>query len=276
MREVPDALLEIEYFGESWSRKSEVGFRYVCSFINFTSSIIFFRIMSNYYTASDRMSDLIEDNYSLLQVLSRFGMSLGFGDQTVGEVCESSQVDTATFLLIINFIHSGYTQLTDDVSNLSVAALLDYLRQSHVYFLDYVLPRIHQDLHSALQENPENAINHLIHQQFDNYLSSVEKHMRYEERTLFPYVEQLLRHQVDSTFELQTFSKHHHAIDDELRELKKILIKYSPVDTNRTKLNAVLYQIYDCEKELDAHCKAEDYIFVPAVYDLKEKILHEG
>ena len=63
---------------------------------------------------------------------------------------------------------------------------------------------------------------------------------------------------------------------DERAELKKILIKYSPVDTNRTKLNAVLYQIYDCEKELDAHCKAEDYIFVPAVHHLKEKILHEG
>ena len=63
---------------------------------------------------------------------------------------------------------------------------------------------------------------------------------------------------------------------EERAELKKILIKYSPVDTNRTKLNALLYQIYDCEKELDAHCKAEDYIFVPAVHDLKEKILHEG
>ena len=41
---------------------------------------------------------------------------------------------------------------------------------------------------------------------------------------------------------------------------------------SRNELNAVLYQIYGCEDELDAHCKAEDYIFVPAVYNLEEKL----
>jgi hypothetical protein len=40
------------------------------------------------YQATDRMSDLISDNYSLLMVMSRFGLSLGFGDKTVAEVCE--------------------------------------------------------------------------------------------------------------------------------------------------------------------------------------------
>ena len=32
------------------------------------------------YRATDKMSDLICDNYSLLMVMSRFGLSLGFGD----------------------------------------------------------------------------------------------------------------------------------------------------------------------------------------------------
>ncbi len=228
--------------------------------------------MANYYQAADSMADIIEDNYSLLQVLSRFGMSLGFGDKSVEEVCNMHHVDATTFLAIVNFVHCGYTQVTEEIANLSVPALLDYLRQSHIYFLDYIFPRIHSDLHSALSEDSKNPINHLINKQFDNYISTVEKHMRYEDRTLFPYVEKLLDGEIDSTFELQTFSRHHHSIDDELRELKQILIKYSPEDTNRNKLNAVLYQIYDCEKDLDAHCKAEDYIFVPAVYHLKEEV----
>ena len=33
------------------------------------------------YKPADKMSDLICDNYSLLQVMSRFGLSLGFGDK---------------------------------------------------------------------------------------------------------------------------------------------------------------------------------------------------
>lgn len=33
------------------------------------------------YKPTDKMTDLIGDNYSLLQVMSRFGLSLGFGDK---------------------------------------------------------------------------------------------------------------------------------------------------------------------------------------------------
>lgn len=40
------------------------------------------------YSGTDKMSDLICENYNLLLVMSRFGLSLGFGDQTVQQVCE--------------------------------------------------------------------------------------------------------------------------------------------------------------------------------------------
>ena len=35
------------------------------------------------YKPTDKMIDLISDNYSLLQVMSRFGLSLGFGDKPI-------------------------------------------------------------------------------------------------------------------------------------------------------------------------------------------------
>ena len=38
------------------------------------------------YSGTDKMSDLICENYNLLLVMSRFGLSLGFGDQTVQQV----------------------------------------------------------------------------------------------------------------------------------------------------------------------------------------------
>ena len=49
------------------------------------------------YRATDKMSDLICDNYSLLMVMSRFGLSLGFGDKSVKDVCEAQGVDYRTF-----------------------------------------------------------------------------------------------------------------------------------------------------------------------------------
>ena len=39
------------------------------------------------YGGDDRMCDLVGDRYAVLQVMSRFGIALGFGDKTIAEVC---------------------------------------------------------------------------------------------------------------------------------------------------------------------------------------------
>ena len=60
------------------------------------------------YEPDDKMILLIKDNYSILQTLSAFGISLGFGYKTVRDVCESQSVDTYTFLAVVNFAINGY------------------------------------------------------------------------------------------------------------------------------------------------------------------------
>jgi len=228
--------------------------------------------MINEYKATDRMADLIESNYRLLQVISRFGMSLGFGDRSVEEVCRQNNVDTPTFLAVINFVESGYTQVPSTPEALSVVTLTNYLRQSHNYFLNFVFPRIHDQLHEVVRPDGKSAIPGLIHQQLDSYLASVTRHMRYEEAVLFPYVEGLMRGELDEGFNIAAFSQKHYSLDDDLRELKRILIQYNPECEDSNALNAILYQVYSCEDELDSHCKAEDYIFMPVVYHLEESV----
>jgi len=51
-----------------------------------------------------------------------------------------------------------------------------------------------------------------------------------------------------------------------LRELKNIIIKYLPSDTQRNiQLTAVLYDLYKNEEWLGQHSEMEDEIFVPAI-----------
>lgn len=232
-------------------------------------------MITNDYRAADRMIDLIEDNYRLLQVMSRFGMSLGFGDRTVDHVCRSNKVDTRTFLAVVNFIHSGYTQLESKPEELSVRTLMDYLRQSHRYFLDFRFPRIHRRLHDVVASDDHNSIPGIIHRRLDDYLQEATRHIRHEEKTLFPYVEGLLRGKADANYTVAMFSRRHKSLDESLGELKRILIQYNPNNENANELNDVLYEIYCCQDELDSHCKAEDYIFAPAVLHLEEKVYNE-
>ena len=37
-----------------------------------------------HYTSEDRMCDLVSEHYAVLQIMSRFGLSRGLGDPTIG------------------------------------------------------------------------------------------------------------------------------------------------------------------------------------------------
>lgn len=223
------------------------------------------------YKATDKMVDLISDNYSLLQVMSRFGLSLGFGDKTVKEVCESNGVDCKTFLVIINFMAEGFSRLDGSSDEVSIPSLVHYLRQAHIYFLDFCLPSIRRKLIEAI-DCSQNDISYLILKFFDEYTQEVRKHMDYEERTVFKYVNALLEGNVSKKYQISTFSKHHDQVGEKLTELKNIIIKYYPAKANENLLNAALFDIYACEEGLESHCKVEDYIFVPAILKLERRM----
>lgn len=221
------------------------------------------------YEASDKMISLIRDNYNLLQSLGSFGISLGFGDKTVKQVCDDQNVDTNTFLAVVNFTINGYREM-DDVSRLSVPTLLQYLKASHDYFIGFQLPFIRKELVDALDENDNLA--RLILKLYDEYSRSVTQHMKYEEKTVFPYVESLIVGKPMANYAIDMYSKHHGQESMKLRELKSIIIKYFPGDSLRNnQLSATLYDIYNNEEWLALHAEVEDKIFIPAIKCLEDK-----
>lgn len=224
------------------------------------------------YKDSDHMCDVICDEPSLLQMLSRFGIPLGVGDQTVRQVCEAHRVDTATFLSVANFIKRGARGAVDSIDKVSVACLTEYLKQAHTYFLDFQLPAIRRKLLEALDCSQPGEVSYLILKFYDDYMAEVRKHMQHENRKVFGYVEQLLQGRRTSEYTISQFARGHNSIDVKLQELKNIIIKYYAPTEQAELLNNVLYDIFTCEKDLRIHCQVEDDIFVPAIEILEEKV----
>ena len=215
------------------------------------------------YEPDDKMISLIRDNYDLLQSLGSFGISLGFGDKTVKETCDDNGVDTYTFLAVVNFTINGCGEFEND-DKLSVPTLLHYLEACHAYFLDFQLPYLRRELQESLNEH--DSLGNLILRFYDEYAHEIRRHMRYEQKTLFPYVQSLLDGHPNSDYNVDTFSKHHSATDKKLRELKLLIIKYLPQDgLHNNQLTATLHDIYENEVWLRQHAMVEDCIFVPAI-----------
>ena len=224
------------------------------------------------YEADDQMITLIGDNYDLLQALGSFGISLGFGDKTVRETCEANHVDTHTFLAVVNYAINGIGVDEDD-ELISVPTLLHYLQASHDYFIDFQLPYIRRELEESLDRN--NSLAALIIRLYDEYAREIRSHMNYEQQTLFPYVETLLGGHPASDYNVETFSKHHDAADQQLHELKILIIKYLPQDgLHNNQLTATLHDIYENEVWLRQHAMVEDHIFVPAIRRLERMVKH--
>ena len=221
------------------------------------------------YKETDRMSDLICDNYPMLLVMSRFGISLGFGEKTIGEVCRLNNVDTFTFLSVVNFLIEDSPIVTEDVlRKLSLETLIKYLHNAHDYFLNFRLPHIRRKLTDAISSCPGDVA-FVISKYFDEYAEEVNKHMSYEEHTVFTYVSSLLKGEKDDKYNIAIFRKRHDQIEAKITELKYILIRYYPGESSHI-LNSVLFVIFATEEDLTTHTSVEDFLFVPAIMIYEE------
>lgn len=178
------------------------------------------------YAGDDRMCDLVCDRYAVLQVMSRFGIALGFGDKTIAEVCAESRVDAATFLAVVNML-MNFGNGAELAGEVSVRSLTDYLHNSHGYFLDFRLPAIRRKLIEAVDcakatfRSPSCAFSTSMPPKCSATCPT-------RSRSVFPYVESLLSGEKNTAYSIDIFRRQHDQIDIKLRELKNIIIKYYP------------------------------------------------
>ena len=223
------------------------------------------------FTPSDKMRTLIDKDSSLLLVMSRFDIPLGFGEKTVREVCESLGIDQGTFLTVSNFICGNEWSISD----VSASSLISYLKKAHSYFLDFMLPAIRRRIIEAIDCSGSDEVAFLILKFYDAYVAEVRIHMEYEDRKVFSYVESLFGGHLDPDYCINDFSSKHNHIDSKLKELKNIIVRYYTQQDNNL-LYAVLFDIINCEQDLNSHCSVEDCIFVPVVAELEKRLKKSG
>jgi regulator of cell morphogenesis and NO signaling len=170
------------------------------------------------FNERSRMSEIINEDASLLLTISRFGISLGFGDKTVKEACDANGIHCRTFLAVINFIAEGNVVVHETYEHISIESVINYLKNAHHYFLTYKLPSIRAKLMEAVESSDQSEPYKVVFMKFfDEYFQEVRKHMDYEDRTVFPYVMRLLAGSPDKKYKIANFEEHHTDVDSNFR-----------------------------------------------------------
>lgn len=214
----------------------------------------------NEFVKTDSMRGLISSEPSLLMLLTRCGISLGFGDKSVDAVCQDCHIDCATFLALANFTTGRHW----NEDGIKLQSMVNYLKNSHTYFLDFILPMIRRKLIGAIDCSTTDGLGFLILRFYDEYAVEVRKHMELEDKTVFPYVDNLVAGVQPEGYSIDRFASRHTHLAPKLKELKDIIVCYYPENGNDL-LVSTLYDIITFEHDLHMHCMAEDRLFVPSV-----------
>ena len=228
---------------------------------------------SRLFSSEARLSDLITVHPSLLALLPRLGISLGFGDRSIADVCEESGVDTAFFLLICNvYTFNNYVPSTASILGTDMTGLVPYLEKSHKYYVEKRLPHIERHL-DAIAQNLKGRIGQVFISFFKEYKREVVAHFAHEERDVFPHIRALMSGERDTTYSIGEFIDTHSDIEGKLDDLLNIVFKYLPPQADDDNVLDVVYDILRLSEDLKKHTFIEERIMVPLVKHFEKAIL---
>ena len=204
------------------------------------------------YKSTDKICDLMAHEEDAIQIISRFGLEMGVGEQTIAEVCEAHDVHTPTFLAIVNYKVFHQRAIPEDID---LPTLQRYLRNAHTYFLDFRLPRLRRALVEAIiPADPTTKIPGLILRCYDEFVDEIRTHIEHENEGRYD------EHEHDDQ-----------RITDKLTEIKNLIIKYYPTKPTSTEgtvtytLISVMSELWHTEQDFADHCAIEDDILRPAL-----------
>lgn len=228
------------------------------------------------FTLEDKMAQLVRYNYNLLPIINRFGINLGFKDKTVGTICSESAIHPGFFLAIVNTFHNEKYFPEKELLSFSPLLIVNYLKKTHHYYINYVMPKLENLLHNLILSSQQNAMElEIIEIFYKKYTDEFLQHIRDEEENVFPYVVELATHnRADTPFRIHTFEKEHTNIDNKLNDLTNLLIKYMEPVYDQNICNEFLATLFAFEKDIKNHSRIEDMILMPQVR-LMEKELEQ-
>lgn len=208
------------------------------------------------YKATDKICDLMSHEEDAIQIISRFGLEMGVGEQTIAQVCEAHGVHTPTFLAVVNYKLFKQRALPADID---IPTLQRYLKNAHTYFLDFRLPRLRRSLIEAIiPADPMTKIPGLILRCYDEFVEEIRTHIEHENEGRYD------EHEHDDQ-----------RITDKLTEIKNLIIKYYPSEENNHQssitylLISVMSDLWHTEHDFADHCAIEDDILRPALVQSK-------
>ncbi len=218
------------------------------------------------FTPQAKVSELLDRDHNLLDVLSRLGISLGFGESTVEEVSTRNGLDPETTCLICNAY--SFEQYEPDAETLARGRITDvvkYIRNSHRIYLTTELVWLEEAICRLITPFSDKQ-KKVIWRFFNEYKTELEKHFAFEEEQVLPYIQDLLFGRDTKGFTISQFADNHSNIDEKLGDLKNLVMKTLPEGCDDLLRRQILRFLFYLQQDLAGHTWVEDKVLTPMAW----------
>lgn len=220
--------------------------------------------MLKYFTDNTKLADTITAHPTLIQLLPRFNISLGFGNKSIKSVCDSFGVPVNLFLTVCKiYAFDSFRPSIDDISKTDTSHLISYLKKSHVHYFDNRIPHIEKHL-KKITEQIDGKQGSILMSFFLQYKKEVREHFDYEENNIFPLIKKLQEgEQQQDRFD--GYAETHTNIEDSLDDLIQIVFKYLPGNVEHDNTIGMVFDILQLAEDLKKHALIEERIIMPFI-----------
>lgn len=231
------------------------------------------------------IQELVDNNFVYQLLSDKLDIVSSDHSKTFAQVCAEKKLNTRLVESLVKAYDDSYEFPYAELNQLSISELVQYIQASHRYYLQKKLPEIEQTaVHVFRKYNDTHPLFAYLCLFFTNYKKKLEAHIRYEEETLFPYIKSLLDvsepdcSETDILIVLRSFStsvfiQNHSHIEEELQEVRKIILKHSPENRLPLPYKVFLNQLHYFEIELTKHAMVEDEVLMEKVIRLEAGLL---
>ncbi|MCR5192314.1 MAG: hemerythrin domain-containing protein [Bacteroidales bacterium] len=218
-----------------------------------------------------KLADIIAANHNVILLLPRFGISLGFGEKSVREVCAASGVPEDFMLLICNlYTFEDYLPLIDELSEIDMSPLVPYLKASHRYYTEERLPHIGAHIDN-IAGRIDNRYGKVFQQFYADFRNQIEEHFSSEERYEFARVLALQQGASRRGLMKGTSKRSHPDLVDKLNDLTQIVYKYLPGNVLPEETMELVFDILQLSSDIQKHALIEDKILQPYMQWLERR-----
>lgn len=217
-------------------------------------------------TPETKLHSILDHDPNVITVLNRFGIRLGVGDKSVGNICSEHAIDTTFFVSILNaFVNESYFP-EKVLLSVNATKIIDYLKQTNANYHQFQLPNIERHFNLLIAKSNTNNNLELMLNFFIHLKKELIQAIRYDKEHLFPFVARKADNL--SANEILSHMAVFDSIEQKLSDLKSMFIIHLSGEYDENLCLAVVFAIIRLEKDIIQNNRIRTRILLPYIKSL--------